>query len=163
VAIPTDQLDFFSVSRDGQPMLTRAGNFNFDRIGMLVSAQGFPVLGTNDQPIVSIPGGPQPQINPDGSIRQGGNLLGVMKLSRVGQPGDLAHAGENLFSSLAETSAVPVNQRNLQVGFLEQSGVKPTVELMELTEASRAYQANISMIQHHDSVLSSLVNRVMRS
>ena len=163
LAIPSEKLDFFTVSRDGEPMLTRAGNFSFDRIGMLVSSQGFPVLGANDQPIVSVPGGPPPQVNPDGSIRQGGNLIGVLKLQRVAHPGDLVHAGENLFRPLSETQAVPLQERNLAVGFLEQSGVKPTIELMELTEASRAYQANISMIQHHDSVLSSLVNRVMRS
>ena len=163
LAIPHETLDFFSVSRQGKEMLTRAGNFNFDRIGMLVTAQGYPVLGTNNEPIVAVPGGPTPEIHTSGSIRQGGNLLGVLKVSRVAEPGDLVHAGENMFTSLSEAQPVPVNQRALAVGYLEQSGVKPTVELMELTEASRAYQANVSMIQHHDSVLSSLVNRVMRS
>ena len=47
-------------------------------------------------------------------------------------------------------------------GFLEQSDVKPTTEMMELIEASRAFEANISMIKNHDQMMGTLTSRLLK-
>jgi len=47
-------------------------------------------------------------------------------------------------------------------GYLEQSGVKPTSEMMEMIEASRAVEANVNMMQTQDQMLSDL-NKLMQA
>jgi flagellar basal-body rod protein FlgF len=40
--------------------------------------------------------------------------------------------------------------------------VSPVTEMMEMIFTSRAYEANVRMIQHQDQMLGNLVNRVLR-
>ena len=85
--------------------------------------------------------------------------LAIVKPESIG---DLAKAGENLFSPLADVADVPANARRVASGFIEQSSVQPALEMMELIETSRVYEANVRMIQTQDQLLSALVNRVLR-
>ena len=52
-------------------------------------------------------------------------------------------------------------ERDVRQGYLEQSGVNPTREMMAMIETSRAYEANTRMIQHQDNMISGLVNRLL--
>ena len=47
-------------------------------------------------------------------------------------------------------------------GYLELSGTNPADELMQLIEASRAYEANVNMIRYHDEALGRLLRDVPR-
>jgi flagellar basal body rod protein FlgG len=47
-------------------------------------------------------------------------------------------------------------------GYLELSGTNPTDELMQLIEASRAYEANVNLIRYHDEALGRLLSDVPR-
>lgn len=161
---PTDMAidgeGFFLVEKDGERLLTRAGNFQFTLNGQLQTEQGYAVLSADDEPIVLDPALPW-RMYEDGSIDQAGakTYLAVVKPQSLG---DLVKAGQNSFSSLAAVSPVPFGDRRMLNGYLEQSTVKPAQEMMELIETSRAYEANIRLIQNHDSMLNSLVNRVLR-
>ena len=97
-----------------------------------------------------------------GRIQQGDNVLSLM-LARPDNLGELNHLGGNLFAPPEEFELVRGNDRPVVSGFLEQSGVQPTAAMMELIEASRAYEANAKMIQNQDSVVGSLISRVLQS
>jgi flagellar basal-body rod protein FlgF/flagellar basal-body rod protein FlgG len=164
--VPTDlALDgdgFFVVQKDNQNYLTRAGNFRLTDKGELVTSQGYAVLSDSGSPIVIDRSNGDWQLMPSGAIRQRG---AVQNLAIV-QPrslGDLAKSGENLFRPLAETEPVPANKRRAVSGYLEQSQVQPTMEMMDLIEASRAVEANINMMQTQDQMLSGLVNRLLKA
>ena len=45
---------------------------------------------------------------------------------------------------------------------LEQSNVSPTGAMMELIETSRVYEANVRMIQNQDSVMGTLIGRILK-
>ena len=96
-----------------------------------------------------------------GTIEQAGART-MLALVRPGSFGDLAKAGENLFSPLAPVSDVLPEQRRVVSGFLEQSTVQPAMEMMQLIETSRAYEANVRMIQNHDHMIGALVNRILK-
>jgi flagellar basal-body rod protein FlgF len=163
--IPTDlAIDgegFFLVEKDGKQLLTRAGNFRFSAAGRLQTQDGYAVLSDDGRPVRIDVGGPTPRLLPQGVLTQGdaGTVLALVKPQSLG---DLAKAGENLFSPLADTVPVAADQRRVLEGHLETSTVKPTLEMMDLIEASRAYEANVRMIQNHDQMIGSLVNRVLR-
>lgn len=151
---------FFLVDKAGEPLLTRAGNFHFSTAGQLQSEQGYPVMSQEGGPVAIDPILPW-NFTEDGGIEQGGDKL-LLALVQPASLGDLVKAGENMFSPLADVEPLPDAERSVKSGYLEQSGVKPALEMMELIETSRAYEANIRMIQSQDQMVGSLVNRILR-
>lgn len=140
---------FFVVEKDGEEFLTRAGDFHFDESGALKTNDGFQLLSAENGPV---------RIDPlSGEV----NTRNI-RLVRPQHLSDLVKQGENRFRSLAETKDVPTAERNIRSGYVESAGVKPAIEMMELIEASRAFESNVRMIQNQDSVFGTLVNRVMR-
>jgi flagellar basal-body rod protein FlgF len=151
---------FFLVTKEGQPLLTRAGNFQIAPNGRLTTDEGHEVLASDRQPITIDPSAPWRMLSP-GVLSQNGNSV-PLALVQPDSLGQLRKYGESYFSPPAEIRDVPFSERRVVQGFLEQSSVQPTQEMMELIETSRAYEANIRMIQNHDHLLNALVNRVLR-
>lgn len=152
---------FFLVEKDNERYLTRAGNFRLTSRGELVTQQGYPVLGEDGVPIV-LPQPSQPfDINSAGDIIQGGfrRTLAVVKPAQDDMP---ERVGENLFRTQTAPEPVPAAQRRVLQGFLERSGVRPALEMIELIEASRLVEANLNLVKAHDQMLSGLVQRLMR-
>lgn len=150
---------FFVVQRGEDQFLTRAGNFMVDSAGRLISPNGAAVLGSDGRGIQLEPGKPF-RAGDDGAIQQGTARFELM-LARPKSLGDLSHVGGNEFKPLAEFDLVPQGERKVVAGMLEQSGVKPTAAMMELIETSRVYEANVRMIQNQDSVMGTLISRVL--
>ncbi len=152
---------FFAIQRNDETLLTRAGNFLFDSSGTMITPEGDKVLGTNGKPIQLAPGVPYEVVG-DGQLRQGGAQFEIM-LAKPKNLGDLAHAGGNMFKPLAEFDLVPAAERNVVAGAIEHSAVSPTGAMMELIQTSRAYEANVQMIKNQDSVLGTLIGRMLQS
>lgn len=157
----SDAQTFFVIERDGKQVLTRAGDFVFDNSGRFINQRGDRVLDTEGRPITIDPTLPH-SILDGGRIQQGAEVFNLM-LARPQELGDLKHLGGNLFEAPENLDLVRGNARPVVSGFLEQSGVQPTAAMMELIEASRAYEANARMIQNHDSIVGSLISRVLQS
>jgi flagellar basal body rod protein FlgG len=156
----SDASTFFVVQRGDQQVLTRAGNFLFNSAGQLITQQGDPVLDIQGRGIAIDPTRPHSILN-GGRIQQGDALQSLM-LARPRNLDRLEHLGGNLFSAPEELDLIRGNDRPVVSGFLEQSGVQPTAAMMELIEASRAYEANARMIQNQDHVVGSLISRVLQ-
>ncbi len=150
---------FFVVAKDGEQMLTRAGNFRLSPTGQLQSDQGFPVLSSGGEPIEINPSLPW-RLTEDGRISQQGVQL-PLALVQPAALGDLVKTGQNLFASLGELQPLAPSERRVLNGYLERSTVKPTLEMMQLIETSRAYEANVRMIQSNNQMLSALINRAL--
>ena len=165
--LPTDLAivgdGFFQVqAANDQVLLTRAGNFAVTTGGELVTQEGNrPVLDADGSPIVLTPGLPWHVTN-DGFVIQEGTALGL-GLVQPSSLSDLVKIGENLFRPLADVESIEPAARNVRQGFLELSSVSPTLEMMSLIETTRAFEANTKLIQHQDSMLSSLIERVLQS
>lgn len=154
-------LDFFMVQRGEEQFLTRAGAFHFSADGRLQTESGDNVLGADGAPI---------QINPlvdwkvhnGGMIEQAGTLI-PLGLRRAANGSDVMQVGDNFFTPRNGTlEPVPDNERSIRSGFLERSSVQPTREMVDLIAASRAYEANVRLIQQGDSLVGALVGRILR-
>jgi flagellar basal-body rod protein FlgF/flagellar basal-body rod protein FlgG len=150
---------FFVIGQGSEQLLTRAGDFSRDGTGQLVTQDGFPVLTEEGEPIILDSTLPF-RVRNDGVIEQGGSQY-IMGLVKPVSLGDLAKVGQTRFRPLADTVPIPPEQRRVRAGFLEASGVKPTMEMMELIEASRVFEANVRMIQSQDESLDALISRVL--
>jgi flagellar basal-body rod protein FlgF len=152
---------FFAVQKGGKTMLTRAGNFAVTADGVLVTQQGYPVLGENNSPILIDPDGGPWSFQQDGTLAQNGEIQ-ALALVRPKSLGDLAHAAENLFQPLGPIGPVEPELRQVQVGMYESSSVQPTNEMIEMIESSRAFESNVNMIRNQDQMIGNLVSRLLK-
>ncbi len=152
---------FFQVSGpDNQTLLTRAGNFEIDVQGRLVTRAGrLPVLDAAGDEI-TLDGKLPWNVGSGGVIEQAGQRI-PLGLQTPQSLGDLVKVGHNMFRPLGPTTEVPLPQRDIRQGYLEQSGVSSTREMLAMIETSRAFEANTQLIQNQDSMMSSLISRVL--
>jgi len=152
---------FFVVDHDGKQMLTRAGNFLLSNEGKLITPNGDHVLSADGAPITVNNTSPW-KIQDDGVLAQAGTRT-PLGLAKPASLGDLVKVGENLFSPLSQVIPIRESERHVRNGYIEKSNARPTSQMMQLIEASRAFEANVRMIQNQDQVISSLVNRVLKN
>ena len=151
---------FFEIEAQGERYLTKAGNFTVDAQHRLVDSHGHPVLSSGGAEITLDPRLPW-DLSPAGEIRQAGTTV-PLSLVAPASPADLVKVGNNLFRPLAPTRPVEQGNREVRQGFLEMSGSNSTQEMMTMIEASRAFEANMRMIQNHDTISGGLISRVLR-
>ncbi len=164
--LPTDMAiagdGFFVVQKEGQNHLTRAGNFVLDNAGFLRTQQGYPVLNETLQPVAIDPTLGPWQLTEDGGIQQG-TAVNYLALVKTDSPADLMKTGENLFWPLTTPGKLPPESRRVLSGHLEMSDVKPTSEMVDLIEATRAFEANVNLIRGQDQMMGSLIGRLLRA
>lgn len=153
---------FFAVQTGQGVRYTRAGNFQFDPTGTLVTEDGNQVLSTDGAPITIDPTLGPWEFSEDGAILQAGAAT-YLALMEPESPNDLRQAGENQFTAASPMKEVAPEQRRVASGFVEQSTVNPTTEMVDMIETSRAFEANVNMIRTQDQILGALIGRLLRA
>ena len=155
---------FFQAQVGNRRLLTGAGAFAVNPQGQLTTPGGYPVLSVEGEPVLLDLGGAPWKISPAGEIVQG-DARTPLALVQPPNVNALVHEGENFFSMPpgAQATPIPAEQRNVRSGFLEGSGVEPIRELMSMITASRAYEANVRLMQHQDEAMGSLISRVLHT
>ncbi|MGH6891266.1 MAG: flagellar basal-body rod protein FlgF [Dongiaceae bacterium] len=135
---------FFSVQTPDGVRYTRVGRFQLNADGTLVTSQGYPVLSSGSSVTIDPDDGPV-QVAEDGSIstdraREGQLLQVVGKLDVVdfADRGALKPAPDNLF--IADAPPIAATGKVAQ-GMLEDSNVNSILEMTNLIEVTRNYQA----------------------
>lgn len=145
---------FFSV-RDGDGVkYTRDGRFTLTSEGGLVTvAGGRPVLSDAGTPIRVPPErAGEVAIRDDGTIRAGATLVGRLAITDFADKSRLTKVGSNLFE--ASSDAVErTPSATVRSGYVEASTVDPTRTMVQMIEATRAYDLNALMITLQDSLL----------
>lgn len=152
---------FFMVQQGDETLLTRAGNFYRDIQGLLRTQDGSVVLSDAAAPIQMDPRFGF-QVSEDGVITQRETGLQIpIGLAQPDSLDDLVHAGKNSFRSDGPMLPAAPEDRRVRQGYLEKSTTQPMQEMIDMIKASRAYEANVRMIQNQDSTIESLINRVL--
>ena len=139
-----------------QTLLTRDGRLAINNQGVLVQASsGKAMLDVNGQTLKVSPNDPL-EINGHGEVKQYGTVVGQLALTAVQSPGDLQKVGNGLMALRAGAETQPAEGSKLRQGFTESSGVDPVVEMVNMLEGQRIYEANAKMIQYQDQTLGQL-------
>lgn len=147
---------------DGQQYLSRAGAFELDTQGRLVTQNGQrPVLDQQGAEITLSRDVPF-SISQDGFISQAGNIV-ALGMSQPESLNELVKVGNNMWEPTGPVKPLALDERNLRQGYLELSGANSVRQMMAMIETTRAFEANTRMIQNQDSVLGSLIGRVLRA
>ncbi len=149
---------FFSIQTPDGVQYTRQGNFTLDSEGVLITPDGYPVLGeggeiTLDEGTVEIDG--------QGGVYVDGDEVGRLQISDFTNPETLIKAGNGRFvgSDAAILGERPENSTVSQ-GYLETANVNPVRAMTEMIETSRAFEAYQKVIQSADEATSKSINDV---
>ncbi len=163
---------FFAVrGADGETYYTRAGNFNWS-MGTngvtLTNTDGYPVLDTNNNPIV-LPAGISSGnvvVSSDGSFgytTANGAYVALNQsfgIFQFNNPAGLEKRGDNLLevtdasgAALNEATNANLVRSEVRQNFLEGSNVQVADEMVNLIIAQRAYQLNSKAITTADEML----------
>ena len=153
---------FFQVQLpSGQLAYTRAGNFQVDAQGQLVTSSGYAL-----QPAISIPNSATSvTIGTDGTVsvslpgQQQAQQVGQIQLALFPNPGGLNSTGQNLFEpttasgdAILGTPGGSEGLGSIQQGTLEQSNVNVVEEFIEMILAQRSYESNSKVVQAADQM-----------
>lgn len=136
---------------DGSEGYTRRGDLKLSESGLLTTGDGFPVLGGGGP--ITLPPADSIKIAKDGGIwivPQGGQvdqpqLVDTIKLASA-KGSTIAKGTDNLFREV-NGGALPEDPfASVTAGALEGSNVNATTALVQMIEASRAWETQIKMI-----------------
>ncbi|TCL75611.1 flagellar basal-body rod protein FlgG [Rhizobium sp. BK251] len=147
---------------DGTTLYSRAGAFNKNDQGQLVTIEGYNVV-----PGITIPeGSSELTVNRSGEIsaKLAGDteptVLGQLTLANFVNEAGLQPLGDNLFAETPASGDPVVSVPDdpgvayVKQGYLESSNVDPVKEITELISAQRAYEMNSKVIQTADEMAS---------
>ena len=153
---------FFQVQSPQGPRFTRDGRFTTDPAGRLVTQAGNPVLDASGGEIVIDMEKGQLSVGADGTLTQGTEQVGKVGMFAFANPGALEKAGDNLFRNASNLAAEPSVDAKLRQGFLENSNVKPVLEITRMVEVSRAYEQTARMMDSEAELARRTVERLGR-
>ncbi|EGQ9284378.1 flagellar basal-body rod protein FlgG [Vibrio parahaemolyticus] len=153
---------YFQVEgNDGEVMYTRNGQFNVNADGLLVTAQGFPVVPNINIPEEAI----EISISENGTVsasmagQAAPEELGQITVARFMNPSGLKPLGGNMLAE-SEASGEPNElvagfdgAGSLKQGALEGSNVVVVEEMVEMISTQRAYEMNVKVVSAADQML----------
>lgn len=136
---------------DGSEAYTRRGDLKMTDSGLLTTGDGYPVLGESGP--ITLPPADSVSIAKDGSIwivPPGGNAAQPQRVDGLklvnAQGSSIAKGTDNLFREI-NGGALPQDPlASVTPGSLEGSNVNATQALVQMIEASRAWETQIKMI-----------------
>ena len=141
---------YFVIESPEGELYTRNGHFNVDNTGQLVNQAGNPVLTDADAPIVFAPEDTQIMVSRDGTVSTNNGELGKLKIVQFGNEQKLNRVQGAQFSSNENDPPVPVEQPIIIQGALEGSNVESLIEMTELINLHRTYDAVKDFIERDD-------------
>ena len=159
---------FFQVLQpSGELAYTRAGQFQFDQNGNVVTSSGMAL-----QPQITIPPDAQAvTIAPDGTVsytlpnQTAAQQAGQIQLANFQNPAGLNSLGNNLYSPTdASGDAVvgvpggPQGMGALLQGYTEQSNVSVVDEFIDMIQTQRGYEANSKVVTAADNMYQEVNN-----
>lgn len=149
---------------DGTTAYTRAGSLQLNAQGIIVTADGYPVLPQITIPTnatdISINSSGEVQVKQDGTSSL--TTAGQMQLANFINPAGLESIGNNLLAETpASGSATTGNPAStgfgsIRQGSLESSNVDVVSEITNLITAQRAYEMNSRIIKASDEMLNTI-------
>jgi flagellar basal-body rod protein FlgF len=137
----------------------RGGSFQLDATRRLVDADGRPVLG--DRGAITLPVG-EVAIDGAGRVRVDGREVAQLRLERTTPGASLLHDAGSLFIPDASRQPVPLAERKVRQGFVEESNVSSVGSLVDMIAVQRAYASVQKAVTTLDEIRGTAANDLGR-
>jgi len=152
---------FFVANSPSGPLYTRNGSFHVSTKGTLVTADGYPLLDKDGQPInaeLNLP----VEVALDGSVHQRGQLLGQFKLVNFKDPSLLNKQGNTYFKNGSDQKPVDATDIEVHQGKIEDSNVSPAQGAVRLVNVMRQFEMMQKAVSISNEMNSKAINEVAR-
>jgi flagellar basal-body rod protein FlgF len=154
--VAIDGEGFLVVRTPSGERYTRDGHLKLDAQGLIVTADGHPVLSDGGE--VTVPTGETNiKIAADGTISTNQGVAGKLRVVTV-PAHTLRKEGSNLYNSDEPPS--PAAGARLTQGAIERSNVEAVVEMTKMIEVLRAYQHSTETLNATDDLIRRAVQRL---
>ena len=151
---------FFVVETPVGPRYTRNGNFTVNDKGVLVTAEGRPLLDDDNRTIKIEATDSDVTIAGDGSITAASGPIARLQVVSFGNEQRLKKQGGTLYSSAEPPT--PVKNPRIVQGALEKSNVQPIVEMTQMIEVLRNYQSTQRLVDTNHDLQRKAVEKIGR-
>jgi flagellar basal-body rod protein FlgF len=148
---------YFVIQTANGARYTRNGHFTLDGDGRIVTGDGDPVQGDGGDISISADDG-DIHIGADGTVSGAKGQIG--KLSVVDFPNDraLMKQGDSLYATTQPSQ--PATGASIQQGGIESSNVRPVIEMSNMVEVMRSYQAIANLSQSHSDLMRQAIDKL---
>lgn len=148
---------FFVVDSRAGELYTRNGSFRLDEEGTLMTHEGYPVAWEGARGRIDSVGA-EIVIDPTGTVRQGSNTVGKLKLVSFDDPTQLNIDRRGYFVAPPE---MPRNESTAEVhqGALERSNVSAVDELVSMIQVQRNFEVASNLMRSIDQTYRRLVQQ----
>ena len=156
---------FFCVQKPDGVHYTRKGDFTLNADGVLVTRNGWPVMGDGGEITVNNKENPHQYkkfaVDEDGNVSMDGKEMGSLRIVEFSEPYRLRKMGDTLFKP-AENSPPAQEAQDFKVsqGFVELSNVDVVKMMTEMIEVLRGYESYQKVIRTADEATARVINEV---
>ena len=156
---------FFCVQKPDGVHYTRKGDFTLNTDGVLVTRNGWPVMGDGGEITVNNKENPHQYkkfaVDEDGNVSVDGKEIGSLRIVEFSEPSRLRKMGDTLFKP-AENSPLAQEAQDFKVsqGFVELSNVDVVKMMTEMIEVLRGYESYQKVIRTADEASARAINEV---
>ena len=151
---------FFVVRRGTQEFYTRSGAFALDETGTLITNGGLKV-GRNDITLAPETNLENLTVDPDGTLRDGRNVVGQIDMVKFASPSKLDRVGPGMFTAPSGMTAESVDSSaKMYNRMLEQSNASVISEMVEMVDCMRSYEACQKMVTLQDGVEGTIISKL---
>ena len=151
-------VEFTSKSGETDTKYTRAGEFQLDNQGNIVTHEGDYLLDVNGKHITVDPLS-ETSIDRQGRVMQNGNVIATIQIADFKDYDYLKKYGETYWEPITGAEFQTADGQ-IYSGYLEASNVSSVSEMVNLITISRQYESNQKIIQTIDSTLEKAVNQI---
>jgi flagellar basal-body rod protein FlgF len=151
---------FLKAQTDQGVLYTRTGNLSLNRQGVLVTQDGWPVLGKGG-PITTSGQGTTLRIEANGQVSDGAQNIGALDLVDFPPQTSLTRAKNGYFKP-TESQTVPVAATDCEVqqGALEEANFNVVQEMAQMIDTMRNFEAYHKIIQSFDQIDAQLTSKL---
>ena len=156
--VAIDGEGFFKIETERGDRYTRRGNFAINQENILVTSEGYPVLGKGGKIIID---GEDVVINSGGEVIIDDSVKGTIQVVGFTSTSSLKKDRDGLYAFLGEENQIEdVENSQIKQGLLESSNVNTVKEMTNMIEVLRTYETYQKVIQVLDEISSKSINKV---
>ena len=156
---------FFSIQTPDGVHYTRKGDFTLNSEGVLVTGNGWPVLGEGGEITIKSTENPHKYakfaVDEQGNVTVEGRQVGSLRIVDFAETNLLSKAGHTLFKPpAAGMQEMKAEDVKVSQGYIELSNVDSVKMMTEMIEVLRGYESYQKIIQSVDKTYSQAINKV---
>lgn len=158
---------YFSIQTPTGTHYTRGGAFTLDNQGQIVTQSGYPVLDDGGQPVIVPENATDINVSADGTIstkiagQTASTELGKLHLVKFDNEQLMKQLGNGLYTT--DQASTPTEEGSIIQGAVEQSNVKPVVEMTQMMQIMRMYEQATNLISQENQRQTDAINKLSKT